>query len=339
MNHKNRFIVFSSVLVFLFSGFLVAGNDEDIAKKYGLSIGKYLCSAEEKVYIKNWHHPSLRDYWRIQKYLTGAPRPELQYLNSPGVPFRMDRIRNFCLITTETQPTVEIIPINGDFSNKKNCIVTYVSINDHYIRRQKELIQRLRLVGFDGHVIQRIGGWPATEMGTLKFFDVPYAFKICALLEAKNLGYQNCLWLDAYMVPLTDMRPLFDHIAEQGVFLYYDPNWPMEGYIQPFAIESFGKSLTDFLQGPAVSAFAVGVNFSHERGIQLFDSWYNMMATQRLGFLSFVPEQAALCVLVDRLGLVPYLGNPKFVNFGCNSDQITSDANICWDRFSKTYGP
>ncbi len=327
------------LLMCLFSVSLIAGNDEDIAKKYGLSIGKYLCSTEEKVYIKNWHHPSIRDYWRIQKYLTDAPRPELQYLNCPGTTFRADRMRNFRLISQERKPLFEIIPLNGDPSDKTNCIVTYVSIDDGYIIRQKELIQRLRDLGFNGHVIQRVGGWPATEMGTLKFFDIPYAFKICALLEAKSLGYQNCLWLDSYMVPLTDMRSLFDHITEQGIFLPYSPTSDWRNHIQSFATESFGRSLSDFLQGCGVSAMIVGINFSHERGVQLFDSWYNMLATQRLGFLSFIPEQAALCVLVDRLGLGPYVGNLKFIGLGCNPNQITSDVNVCWDRPTLTYGP
>ena len=58
-------------------------------------------------------------------------------------------------------------------------------MNDRYVSRQQGLIQRLRDLGFNGHVIQRVGGWPATGMGTLEFFDVPYAFKICAMLEAK----------------------------------------------------------------------------------------------------------------------------------------------------------
>ena len=158
MNHKNRLFVFASVLFCLLSGFLVAKNDEDIVKRHGLLVGKYLHPANQKVILEDWHHPTIRDYWKIQHYLTQAPRPELQYLNFQGSPFRADRMRNFRLITNEVQPKFEIISLNEDPSERKNCIVTYVSINDNYIRKQQELIQRLRSVGFNGHVIQRIGG-------------------------------------------------------------------------------------------------------------------------------------------------------------------------------------
>ncbi len=331
--------MFAALLMCLFSVSLVAGNDEDIAKKYNVSIGNYLRPANQKVKIHNWYHPTIRDYWRIQRYLSHARRPELQYLNYPGSNWRADRIRSFRLISHETQPSFEIIPLNGDPSDKTNCVVTYISMNDRYVSRQQGLIQRLRDLGFNGHVIQRVGGWPATEMGTLEFFDVPYAFKICAMLEAKSLGYQNCLWLDAYMMPVTDLSGLFDHMTKEGIFLLHGPTSDWRDHIQSFAAESFGTTLPDILQGCGVSAIVVGVNFSHKRGNQLFDAWYNMMATQRLGFLSFIPEQAALCVLADRLGLGPYAGNSQCIGLGCKPEQITPDVSVCWDRFSQIYGP
>jgi hypothetical protein len=317
----------NSILFLLITCNLIAGLNEDITSKYNLDIGNYLLPAAQKVQISNWLEPSIEDYYKLQHYLSYSARPELKYLNTPECILREKVIRRFQLIDKKHLPLYEIQYINEDSSHRKNCIVTYVSMNAVYIRKQRELIHNLKVAGFNGHIIRRIGGWPATEMGSLEYFDVPYAFKIYALLEARKLGYENCLWLDVSMVPLTDLSAIFKHIDEHGVFFHTPEKFDMNYWINDFSAEVFGTTMEEFRHMPAIFAWAIGINSKHHRGMQLLDSWHNMLVTQKLGFLSFIPEQAPLCILAHRFNLLPFTSFPLCT---CRPDLISTENPLCF---------
>jgi hypothetical protein len=313
-----------------------AANPHLITSKYQLDIGQYLLPANKKVHLKNWYHPDIEDYKILQNYLTFSPRPELRYLNYPGTEWREKRMRDFRLIVEGETPKFEILYLNNNPSGKKNCIVTYISFNDRYVKNLNSLIEQLKNIGFDGHFIFRIGGWPYTEEGSLEFFDVPYAFKIFSILEAKKLGYENCLWLDACFLPLKKLDPIFEHIAEHGVFFVSDLNYSMKNHIQEFATEAFDMSLSDFLQKiTTVSSFCVGLDLTSKRGANLLDSWHEMVKDKKLGFLSFIPEMAALCILIDKFELLPYTANMNYFAF-ITRESITQETILFWNHYWTT---
>lgn len=321
---------FTVLFLFLMAVGFATNDDAAIVSKYQLNIGQYLRPANEKVQISDWLHPTIEDYQTLQNYLKFSERPELQYTNNQGTTWRENRIRNFNLIVENKTPRFEILYLNNDQKNKNNCIVTYVSFNDHYLKKLDELINQLKLIGFDGHMIFRVGGWPNTEEGCLELFDVPYAFKICAILEAKKLGYKNCLWLDSCFIPLKKLDVIFKHIAKHGVFFLANPNYSSIGHIEAFATEAFGLTLSKFLQLTAIQSFAVGLNLTNARGLNLLHAWHEMAKKQRLGFLSFIPEMAPLYILIDKLKLLPYAANPSY--FSCHKEAITSDTILFWNH-------
>ena len=293
--------------------------NEDIASlvaQYQLNVGQYLVPASEKVQISNWFHPTSQDYEILQNYLSFAYRPELQYLNYPGTTWREERIRNFKLIDMNGSPKFGVLHLNGSPSNKENCIVTYVSCDERYESHLDKLIHQLKSIGFDGHVIFRVGGWPNTEEGSLQFFDVPYAFKVYSILEAKRLGYKNCLWIDSCHLPLKKLDPIFKHIDEHGVFLFIqaDPltltaTVDVTGYIQEFAARALANiSVLEFCRLPVATSAVVGLDVTSDRGLKILYAWQEMIES-KLGCLSFIPEMAPLFVLVDRFKLIPYGGN------------------------------
>lgn len=309
--------------------FATLENDLEIAEKYQLDIGQYLRPAQEKVEISDWYHPTSEDYRRLQNYLKDSPRPELQYTNHPETAWREERIRKFNFILENEAPQFEIVYFNNSPKNKKNCIVTYISFNETYLRNLTALIDSLKSIGFDGHLIYRVGGWPNTKEGSLELFDIPYAFKILAFLEVKNLGYKNCLWLDSCFLPLKKLDPIFEHIEKYGVFFHYNPYYSSAGHITDFATESFGISLESFLRLGAVQSYAVGINLKSKRGSKLLCAWYEMVQEQKLGFLSFIPEMAPLYILVDRFNLQPYAANP---NYFSSPAYITPETILLWNH-------
>jgi hypothetical protein len=302
------FFVFYSLSLFSYT-------DVEIASAYNLKIGKYLLPASQKMRINNWYHPDEEDYRRLQYYLSCSPRPELKFTNYPNCVWRENRIRQFRLITKDTSPIYETIYCNNK-TEKKRCIVTYTSINEKHYLAQNKLIEKLININFDGHIIRRVGGWPGTELGSLEFFDVPYAFKIFAIEEARSLGYQSVLWLDVCMVPDDRLENVFDHLEKFGVFAYCSPGYSMRDHISEFATHSMGISLQDFLKFTMVSTIVVGIHFENENGRKLMHDWHRMLEAHRLAFLSYIPEQAVFTFLANQQGLLPYFATYPSPEFG-----------------------
>jgi len=64
----------------------------------------------------------------------------------------------------------------------------------------RNLLSELGKCGYRGHLLLRIGGFPNVEKGGLKICHVPYAFKVAALLEARNLGFEEIFgWILLYI--------------------------------------------------------------------------------------------------------------------------------------------
>ncbi len=299
---KNQW-VFKVLFFLLLNVHINALEILDIVSEYNLKTGKYLLPAADKICISNWLYPTLEDYRVIQSYLS-SDRPELSYLNYPGTDLREQKMRNF-KIRDRGGIFFDIFYLNGAPNNKKNCIVTYISCDDEYIKNLTTLFKALKTVGFDGHFICRIGGWPATEEGSLELFDVPYSFKIFALLEAKRLGYKNCLWLDACMIPQKSLDPIFECIENNGIFFYSVPGYSYENNIEDFAVKALGSTLEKFLQMKPITTIAVGLDLTNERSLNLLNEWHQM-AKEKLGFLSFIPEMAPFCILVHKFNLVSF---------------------------------
>ncbi len=283
----------------------VSQETVDIASKYNINTGKYLLPASEKVSISNWLNPTFDDYKIIQNYLSTF-RSELSYLNYPGTDLREKRLQNFKLITDEINPRFGVIYFNNAPNDKKNCIITYISCDEGYIKHLNALLDALKRVGFNGHFIFRIGGWPATQEGTLELFDVPYAFKIFSFLEAKTLGYKNCLWLDACMLPLQGLDAVFKDIERNGVFVYSLEGYSYERHIQPFAAEALGTTITELLRLKPLTTITIGLDLTNASSLKLLDEWHEI-AKEKLGFLSYIPEMATLCFLIDKFNLTSFM--------------------------------
>lgn len=322
----NRIIFIFSLLFIKGILYGVSTQTLNIAASHHLNTGQYLLPASMKISISNWLNPTFEDYKQIQRYLD-SDRPELRYLNFPGSTWREERIRNFKLITNEINPSFGIAYLNDLPDDKRNCIITYVSCDEAYIQKLHSLFDALKTIGFNGHFIFRIGGWPATEEGSLELFDVPYAFKIFSFLEAKNLGYKNCLWLDSCMLPKKKLDPIFKNIENTGVFFYSLSNYSSKFNIKNFVAQSLGTTIEKFLKMAPITTIAVGLDLTNEKSLCLLNEWYQM-AKEKLGFLSFIPEMAPIYVLAHKLKLVPFAKSLNYPYKGIPD----SEGILVWDH-------
>lgn len=291
---------------------------------YEKYLAKYLQPLDKKVKLDNWLKPTIKDYWTLQNYLSTQPRPELDLLDNDNkkTRFRKDRVRAFKLIQKNREPEFKTVCFNCDIEEKQNCIVTYISFNRNYENGLANLIKTLKDINFTGHLVYRIGGWPNTEEGCLEVFDVPYAFKVCSVLEAKRLGYQNCLWLDTSIQPLKNIDLIFEMIEEQGICFFTLPVYNKNGLCGDHVLNELGVTVEKFNTIKCVSASTLGFNFNKVSIVMLLNEWYEL-ARQKVSFLSFIPEQATLSFLVDKYNLMHNECNPKYFTFRRN--QITDE--------------
>lgn len=78
----------------------------------------------------------------------------------------------------------------------------------------------------------------------------------------------------------------------------------------------------------AIATGALGFDFTHENALNLLDKWHEI-AKRRVGFLSFVPDEASFSALVHKMDLMSCEGNPYY--FQCYEKNITDDTVLFVD--------
>jgi hypothetical protein len=246
------------------------------------------------------------DWVQIQEFLQKGKRDELRLMDQaidPGVKlydYRC-RARRFRLIGKHfwDRPRFEIVPIGCKEDERECCVITYASFNQRYPEAVKELQKQLEKVGFRGHFVYRIGGWPDLGGGSLELVHVPYAFKPCFFQEVKRLGYRNVLWLDCSIRPVRFLDEVFQLIGSQGYFLY-----PSGTVLAPVcsrqAIEAFGLESGEARHIKSIAAGVMGLNLTHPKGERALEMWMNA-ARNGMGFFSPRPEQNAFSIIAHLL--------------------------------------
>ncbi len=178
------------------------------------------------------------------------------------------------------------------------CIVTWCSFTNKYVEFIKSNIEQLHRIGFNGHYLYMIGGYPNPTGKEIQYAGVPYAFKIFMMLEAQKKGFQKVLWIDSAAMPLKDPTPLFDWIGTTGTFID-GGNTPKDAwkFIYPetrrILLEQTG---VDVLSSFYVNTVAFGLKMDTELTKHFIDDYYKMLD---LGtpFLSCFPEEFVISAI------------------------------------------
>jgi hypothetical protein len=203
-----------------------------------------------------------------------------------------------------------IDPANGLYPQKglvkigrgsDNCFVCCGPFNGKYPYYVKSLIETLERQGFDGFFLYYIGGWPNPTGEEIQYTAVPYCFKIFAMVEAHQMGFNKVLWVDAACLPLGDVQPLFDRIDKDGALL----NWfrqpsSAKRYIFPQTHDLlFNLTGTDVHEVPYINTIVFGLKMNTPEARRLVKMFYEFV---RLGtpFLSCFPEEWVLTAIIGK---------------------------------------
>lgn len=154
----------------------------------------------------------------------------------------------------------------------KKCIVNLVSNNPALIAGQTRLRNSLP-AWFDGDFIGFVG---EETVGAPPHLKNPYAFKIYAIEEARNRGYDQVLWLDASVYAVQPVQPIFDRMNYLGLFMeeagHYIGSWANDRCLQ-----YFGISRDEAMAMTMYSAGFTGIDFTNSIACEFFAEWRESM--------------------------------------------------------------
>lgn len=157
------------------------------------------------------------------------------------------------------------------------CIVTVGT--GGYGRGLGRLQQSLVEQGFKGDFLS----WTGYPPNSPTHQEVPYAFKLHALAEARRQGYDCALWLDCSIWAVKPVEPIFEIIEKQGYALW-DASWQLGQWCHDSGLAKFGISRDNAMKMELVIGGAVGINFNYLPARVLFEDWFEC-STDGFSFL------------------------------------------------------
>lgn len=261
--------------------------------------------------IPDMYHPKLENFRLIETYISNGKRPYLDSLErapkDPSQVVRLARIRSFKFIgPADEMPIFEVHRLNISKETENRCILIFGSHNSKdkpYSEYARNAIRELERIGYSGHVLLRIGGFPGLNRGTLMYSYVPYAFKVAFFQEARELGYREVFWMDSAMHPLRDLEWIFEKIRKEGYFCM-SPGHLDRNYFPKEASDSLSIPESLFPQIPHIQSGILGFNMEDEKAIAVLDGWEQETA-RLLPNVTFFPEELSLSAVAWRLGIQP----------------------------------
>lgn len=153
----------------------------------------------------------------------------------------------------------------------KRCVVNFA--NNEYRSGQRRLAEAMRRHA--PNIPLLLWGSEAELFAPLHK-DNPYAFKIYAIQAAREMGYEQILWVDASVYPVKSIEPVFDWLTDKGIFLeeagHYAGQWANEVQLKYFNITK-----EEGMTMPMFSAGFCGFDFRNPISQEFFAEWKEAM--------------------------------------------------------------
>jgi len=194
----------------------------------------------------------------------------------------------------------------GNGGDRKKCFVCCTALLDNRCDASQTILQSLEEVGFNGHFLLLNGGFPNPTGTELKYCGIPYNFKIYMILEAKKLGFEKVIWIDAACYALNNPECLFELLDDgcDTVFRAFPPNFfepnTYKNICFPKTIELMSKLVDrDVKDDTTVNSIVFGLNLKSEKVLKMIEEYYEMVKVG-LPFLSAFPEELVFSCIMNK---------------------------------------
>lgn len=187
----------------------------------------------------------------------------------------------------------------------KNCIVCCTPLLNNRCDASQIILQSLKEVEFNGHFLLLNGGFPNPTGTEMKYVGVPYSFKIFMMLEAKKMGFEKVIWIDAACYAINNLQPLFDKLeSSDAIFTPYPPNVfgsdTCNNIVFPKTIELLNSLVNrDIRNDTTINSIVFGLNFASPIVNEFIKEYYDMVKLG-LPFLSCFPEEIVFTAILNQ---------------------------------------
>ncbi|MFM7268843.1 MAG: hypothetical protein ACKOZT_09685 [Cyanobium sp.] len=226
--------------------------------------------------------------------------------------------------------------------NSTCCVISLATGRNTYLQAIKRLEASLRKVGFQGDFLGWIDQYPE---GSPSQLEAPMAFKTHCFLAAKRLGYRHVLWIDAPVVALRPLGPIFAMIEKNSYVTFTNNYEQMLGqWCSDVVLDHHGISRDEALQIPETPTSVLGLDLDSQLGQEFLARWHaicsdgltcrgrkepyqsavdhDAVAWNKNQCISKDPrvgghrhDQTAAGIVCHRLGLRPYADNLRDVHY------------------------
>lgn len=259
------------------------------------------------------------ELFEIQKKIEEKQEPIINLIKDlypnqePSYNISLDLLTNRCTkgafqklidIEKDIYPSKVLYKI-GNGGDKKNCFVCCTPLSNNRDEKSRNIHQSLEKVGFNGYFYLFNGGFPNPTGEEMRYATVPYCFKIFMMLEAKKLGFEKVIWLDAACYAVNNPQRLFDILdTDDAIFRQFWPYTPGFPTYENTVLKETIHTLNDITKGNLVTNINVcsivfGLNFNSEKIGKFVEEYYDMV---KIGtpFLSYFPEEVVITAIFNK---------------------------------------
>lgn len=153
-----------------------------------------------------------------------------------------------------------------------HAIVT-CGVGSWYEQGVARLERSLIYHGFAGSLYMNKGVYPP---GSPTHQEVPYAFKLAAIDQARKDGHDQVLWLDASAWAIGKVDPIFHRIETEGHY-FWTSGYQCHEWCNDRSLAYFGVTREEARSIEMLYALCIGLDFRNDRTKAFFDQWAKAM--------------------------------------------------------------
>ena len=172
---------------------------------------------------------------------------------------------------------VNLIPIRaGRIARSNRCVISLGIGKKTYRDCLNRLQESLRRTRFDGDFLFWDERFPD---GAPSHFEAPFAFKVYCFFAARDLGYEEILWMDSVCVALRPLAPVFDLIQAKGYVMFNNNYGQMMGqWSSDEALVANGLTRDEAMLIPETPCSVLGLDLRSPLANQFLDGWNQIMS-------------------------------------------------------------
>jgi len=170
---------------------------------------------------------------------------------------------------------MKILKLNNDTVTKR-CVISLATGKKNFVDCLNRLEKSLIRIKFKGDFLCWSDELP---LGCPSVFEAPFAWKSFCFIEAKKLGYDEVLWIDASCVAIRPLEPIFKILKDKGYVIFtnnYDQIMGQWCSDEVLRINNIDRE--EAMKIPEVPCSVIGLNLQNPLASKFLEMWHEKAA-------------------------------------------------------------